>query len=160
MLKKLSELQMVWEKSGLPKLDIGIGISTGKVTVGNMGSTTRFDYTVMGDTVNLGSRLEGLNKEYGTHIIVPKYTYDDIEESKGDRRGGQRRTHSGWSVKYRNALERRFLKDRRAELSAPNGEFLLRQLDMLKVKGKDSPIRVYELLEEWCRQSQRGCGII
>lgn len=145
MLEKLSELQMVWGKSGLPKLDIGIGISTGKVTVGNMGSTTRFDYTVMGDTVNLGSRLEGLNKEYGTHIIVPKYTYDDIEESKGDQRERKRRDLSSWSAK---ALEQRFLKDRRAESSAPKGEFLLRQLDMLKVKGKDSPIKVYELLEK------------
>lgn len=81
MLKKLSELREAWRKAGIPELDIGVGISTGKVTVGNMGSDTRFDYTVIGDTVNLGSRLEGLNKEYGSHIIVPKYTYEDVKDS-------------------------------------------------------------------------------
>ncbi|MBI5892491.1 MAG: adenylate/guanylate cyclase domain-containing protein [Deltaproteobacteria bacterium] len=107
MLKKLSELQTIWEKQGIPKLDIGVGISTGKVTVGNMGSSTRFDYTVIGDTVNLGSRLEGLNKEYGTHIILPKYTYADVKE-----------------------------------------EFILRELDMVRVKGKEIPIKIYELMGE------------
>ncbi len=107
MLKKLGELQAIWEKSGIPKLEIGIGLSTGKVTVGNMGSTTRFDYTVMGDTVNLGSRLEGLNKEYGTYAIVPKYTYEDVKT-----------------------------------------EFIFRQLDWVKVKGKDRPIKIYELMGE------------
>ncbi|HBO83749.1 MAG: hypothetical protein A2073_07105 [Deltaproteobacteria bacterium GWC2_42_11] len=107
MFETLSKLQVVWEKAGIPKLDIGVGISTGKVTVGNMGSSTRFDYTVIGDTVNLGSRLEGLNKEYGTHIILPKYTYEDVKE-----------------------------------------EFLLRELDMVRVKGKDIPIKIYELMGE------------
>ena len=107
MLKKLGELQAVWEKSGIPKLEIGVGISTGKVTVGNMGSTTRFDYTVMGDTVNLGSRLEGLNKEYGTYIIAPKYTYEDVKTG-----------------------------------------FIFRQLDWVKVKGKERPIKIYELMGE------------
>lgn len=105
MMKMLAVLQVEWEKAGIPKIDIGIGLSTGKVTVGNMGSTTRFDYTVMGDTVNLGSRLEGLNKEYGTHIIVPKYTYEDVKS-----------------------------------------EFVLRQLDLIKVKGKHTPIHIYELM--------------
>jgi adenylate cyclase len=79
MMGKLNELQLGWERQGIPRIDIGIGISTGRLTVGNMGSTTRFDYTVMGDSVNLGSRLEGLNKEYGTHIIVPKFTYEDVK---------------------------------------------------------------------------------
>lgn len=80
MMGKLRLMQAEWEKQGIPRLDIGIGLSTGRVTVGNMGSHMRFDYTVMGDSVNLGSRLEGLNKEYGTHIIVPKYTYEDIKQ--------------------------------------------------------------------------------
>ncbi len=80
MMEKLRALQAEWERKGLPKIDIGIGLSTGKLTCGNMGSTTRFDYTVMGDSVNLGSRLEGMNKEYGTHIIVPKYTYEEVKD--------------------------------------------------------------------------------
>ena len=78
MMEKLREMQADWEKRGLPRIDIGIGLSTGALTVGNMGSHMRFDYTVMGDSVNLGSRLEGLNKEYGTHIIVPKFTYEEL----------------------------------------------------------------------------------
>lgn len=81
MMQKLRELQPVWKKHGIDDIDIGIGLSTGKVTVGNMGSLTRFDYTVIGDSINLGSRLEGLNKEYKTHIIVTKYTHLDVEES-------------------------------------------------------------------------------
>ncbi len=79
MIEKLRQLQKEWGEKGLPKIDIGIGLSTGNVTVGNMGSRLRFDYTVMGDSVNLGSRLESLNKEYGTHIIVPKFTHEDIK---------------------------------------------------------------------------------
>ena len=61
----------------------------------------------MGDTVNIGSRLEGLNKEYGTYIIVPKYTYEDVK-----------------------------------------AEFIFRQIDVVKVKGKDRPIKIYELIGE------------
>ena len=80
MMEKLRLMQTEWEKQGIPRLDIGIGLSTGRLTVGNMGSHMRFDYTVMGDSVNLGSRLEGLNKEYSTHIIVPKFTYEDIKQ--------------------------------------------------------------------------------
>jgi adenylate cyclase len=105
MMERLRELQVEWEKRGIPRLDIGIGLSTGSLTVGNMGSHLRFDYTVMGDSVNLGSRLEGLNKEYGTHIIVPKFTYEDIKD-----------------------------------------EFILRQLDLIRVKGKKVPVRIYELM--------------
>ncbi len=74
MMKKLNELQKKWTTEGVPALDIGIGLNTGHAVIGNMGSNKRFDYTCMGDTINLGSRLEGLNKEYGTHIIIGENT--------------------------------------------------------------------------------------
>jgi adenylate cyclase len=80
MIRTLSELQIKWREEGRPVFDIGIGINTGEMVVGNMGSKMRFDYTVMGDMVNLGSRLEGLNKEYGTHIIISEYTYREVKD--------------------------------------------------------------------------------
>src|SRR6202041_2910425 len=65
MVARLSELQQKWVADGLPAMEIGIGINTGIASVGNMGSALRYGYTAMGDNVNLASRLEGLNKEYG-----------------------------------------------------------------------------------------------
>jgi adenylate cyclase len=80
MLVRLDVLRENWRKQGKQDLDIGIGISTGEMVVGNMGSQMRFDYTVMGDRVNLGSRLEGLNKAYGTRIIVSQYTHALVKD--------------------------------------------------------------------------------
>jgi adenylate cyclase len=81
MMKRVRELQKQWEAQGKPSLEIGIGLNTGAASVGNMGSVLRYGYTALGDSVNLSSRLEGLNKDYGTHIIVNETTY---QAAKGD----------------------------------------------------------------------------
>ncbi len=104
MLSVLDVLREKWRQEGRPDLDIGIGISSGEMVVGNMGSQMRFDYTVMGDRVNLGSRLEGLNKVYDTRIIISEYTRDLLL-----------------------------------------GQFVFRQLDSVRVKGKAIPVQIYEL---------------
>jgi len=78
MMESLNDLCGQWRERGLPEIDIGIGINTGIVSVGNMGSARRFDYTVLGDNVNLASRLEGLNKAYGSHIIISQFTRDAV----------------------------------------------------------------------------------
>jgi adenylate cyclase len=77
-LEKLKELQKEFEAQGLPHIDIGIGINTGPMSVGNMGSNIVQNYTVMGDSVNLAARLEGINKEYGTRIIISQFTHKEI----------------------------------------------------------------------------------
>jgi adenylate cyclase len=95
-------------ESGIPGADrlcVGIGISTGSVILGNLGSRRFMDYTVLGDTVNLGSRLEGLNKVYGTRIILSEATASQLDE-----------------------------------------RFLLRELDRVRVKGKEAVVAIYELM--------------
>ncbi|MDD5712658.1 MAG: CHASE2 domain-containing protein, partial [Smithellaceae bacterium] len=81
MMQELHSLQKKWSSEGRPVLNIGIGINSGDMVVGNMGSEMRFDYTVMGDSVNLGSRLEGINKEYGTNIVISEYTYKAVQDA-------------------------------------------------------------------------------
>ncbi len=80
MMEKLKALNEKWIKQGKKPLDIGIGINTDDMMVGNMGSDQRFDYTVMGDAVNLGSRLEGINKTYKTHILISEFTYERVKD--------------------------------------------------------------------------------
>src|SRR5262249_45478944 len=75
MMKRVAELREQWTAAGHPNLDIGIGLNSGTASVGAMGSQLRFAYTAMGDAVNLSSRLEGLNKEFRTHILVGPETY-------------------------------------------------------------------------------------
>jgi adenylate cyclase len=106
MLARLEDLQKQWRARGQPVLEIGIGINTGIASVGNMGSALRYGYTAMGDSVNLASRLEGLNKEYGTRIIISEST--------------------------------------RATLG--NGLALVRELDLIRVKGKMEPVTIFELM--------------
>ena len=81
MMQRVHELQKKWEAEGKPKLDIGVGLNSGPASVGNMGSELQYGYTALGDTVNLSSRLEGLNKEYGTHILVNESTYTAVKEA-------------------------------------------------------------------------------
>jgi adenylate cyclase len=75
MHKAIAPLQETWQERGLPLLGARLGLHSGQAIVGNVGSRDRFNYTVMGDTVNLASRLEGVNKIYGTGIIVSESTY-------------------------------------------------------------------------------------
>jgi adenylate cyclase len=79
MMKELKKLNESWILEGKKPLDIGIGINTGMMMVGNMGSDQRFDYTVMGDAVNLSSRLEGANKAYRTNILISDSTYERVK---------------------------------------------------------------------------------
>jgi adenylate cyclase len=104
MVARLQELQPSFSVRGWPTIKIGVGLNTGVMNVGNMGSEFRMAYTVMGDAVNLGSRLEGLTKQYGVYIIVSEFTKAAIPD------------------------------------------FVFRELDLVKVKGKDKPVAIFEPL--------------
>jgi adenylate cyclase len=75
MQAKLKLMREKWKAEGRPELHARVGINSGQMVVGNMGSKTRFNYTVMGDAVNLASRLEGVNKQYSTSIMISEFTY-------------------------------------------------------------------------------------
>jgi adenylate cyclase len=70
MVHELGQLNRMWAARGMAQLDIGVGINSGDMIAGNIGSSSIMSYTVIGDNVNLGSRLESLNKEYGSRIII------------------------------------------------------------------------------------------
>ncbi|GAB1482801.1 hypothetical protein MASR2M78_16170 [Treponema sp.] len=103
-MEKLHELNEHWPESR--RINIGIGLNSGIMTVGNMGSPGRMNYTLMGDNVNLGARLEGTNKQYGTNIIVSEFTYGLVKDY-----------------------------------------FIFRELDNIRVKGKNKPVLIYELID-------------
>jgi len=112
--EELLALNDDFEKNGLPRLGMRIGINSGEVIVGNIGSRKRFEYTVIGDAVNLASRLEGINKQYQTAIIC------------GALAGGM-----------------------------AAGEMVLRRLDRVRVKGKQKPEEIFEVMAE---KSAAGMG--
>jgi adenylate cyclase len=102
MQAKLEELKETYRQRNWPNISVGLGLSTGDMTVGDMGSNVRKAYTVMGDAVNLGSRLEGITRQYGVGIIVSEVT--------------------------------------RAETTG----IAYRDIDRVRVKGKDVPITIYQ----------------
>ena len=105
MQQQLVKLNETLVAKGWPHLAIGVGVNTGNMTVGDMGSPVRKSYTVMGDAVNLGSRLEGITKEYGVGVIVGEETREILRK-----------------------------------------EFAFRELDRVRVKGKEEAISIYEPL--------------
>jgi len=104
MLDRLDEVNARFVERGWPEIQIGIGINTGMMSVGNMGSEFRMAYTVLGDAVNLGSRLEGLTKGYNVWLIVSESTKEAVPE------------------------------------------YVYRELDRVRVKGKDKPVVIYQPL--------------
>ena len=79
MLEKTEELTKEFIERGLPEVNVGIGINSGLMNVGDMGSTYRRSYTVLGDAVNLGSRMESITKFYGVKFLIGEETYDHID---------------------------------------------------------------------------------
>ena len=112
MVRGLAKLNAKWKGSGRPPISIGIGLNTGLVNVGNMGSARRLSWTVMGDNVNLASRLEGITKEYHVQLIISEATYRHV-----------------------------------------SSQFVCRELDKIRVKGKNLPVTIYELMDVAAEQS-------
>jgi adenylate cyclase len=78
MIEKISEIKEKWRKEGKPRIDIGIGINTGIAFIGNIGTNDRMEYTVIGDTVNVASRIEAQNRLFNTKLLISEHTYKKI----------------------------------------------------------------------------------
>ena len=109
----LAKLNGKWQAAGRPPIAIGIGLNTGLVNVGNMGSARRLSWTVMGDNVNLASRLEGITKQYHVQIVISEATYRQV-----------------------------------------SSQFVCRELDKIRVKGKNRPVNIYELMDVAAEKSK------
>ena len=81
MFERLNDLNARWAEMGRPQIDIGVGLNTGEVILGNVGAGKKIEFTVIGDPVNLASRLESLNKEYKCHIIISEFTLAKLGEA-------------------------------------------------------------------------------
>ena len=103
MVKGLDKLNREWESEGRRPIAIGIGLNTGPVNVGNMGSDKRLAWTVMGDNVNLASRLEGMTKAFGVGIIVTQEVAERI--ARADPDGHQLRTRKLGMVRAKGFTE-------------------------------------------------------
>ncbi len=86
MKKRLAEMREKWRATGQLEIKARMGINTGNAVIGNMGSRTRMDYTMMGDSVNLAARLEGANKYYGTYAMISESTYNHVKDHVEARR--------------------------------------------------------------------------
>jgi len=86
MIEELKSLHKKWKTEGKEPLGIGIGLNSGPMLVGNIGSKRKFDYTVIGDNVNLGARLEGLTRQFDCNIILSEYTYQHVQNQVEVRR--------------------------------------------------------------------------
>lgn len=106
IVARLETINAGFDALGLPHIDVGVGVNTGPCIVGNMGSKVRFEYTAIGDAVNLASRLEGLCKVYRVRVVVSEFTRDRLQ-----------------------------------------GDFLMRRLDRVRVKGKEQPVAIFEAMD-------------
>ncbi|KAL0486951.1 Cya1 [Acrasis kona] len=115
-------------QNNLPEVGVRVGVHSGELLVGNFGSDERLNYTVMGDTVNIASRLEGLNKHYSTLIAVSEYSYLELLKSKAEI-----------STTLNASLDERLYSI---------NNIVCRRMEIAKVKGKLQGLQIYEVMLE------------